>query len=106
MAEDLYVDIDALTEMYNQMGSIFQALDNAEGDVNSYDSALGSDRLEGKLNDFVGGWKDGRKKIKDGVASLADAIQGAVEGYNENEGNISKATKPQDNSTTYVGRAQ
>lgn len=103
MAEDLYVDIDALTEMHSQMTSICQALEDAGDDVNAYDRALGSPRIEGKLDDFIDGWKDGRKKIKDGVASLADAVKGACEAYNENEANIKKATQPQDESTTYVG---
>jgi hypothetical protein len=103
MAEDLYVDIEALTEMHRQMGSICQALEDAGDNVNAYDSALGSPRIEGKLNDFVSGWKDGRKKIKDGVQSLAEAVQGACDSYNENEDNIIKASKPQDESTTYVG---
>ena len=103
MAEDFYVDIDACTEMYSQMGSISQALEDAEGNVNAYDSALGSERIEGKLNDFVSGWEDGRKKIKDGVNSLAEAVKGACDTYMENENNIKQAAAPQDQSTTYVG---
>jgi hypothetical protein len=103
MAEDLYVDIDALTEMYNQMASISQALADAEGGVNAYDRALGSERIEGTLNDFVSGWEDGRKKIKDGVNSLGEAVKGACDTYLENENNIKKATAPQDESTAYVG---
>jgi hypothetical protein len=89
---ELYVDLDAMQELARQLGEIRAALMEAEAAVNAFDPRLGSERIEGALNDFVSGWKDGRKRIIEGVDALIGQCQGAVDTYLENERRIIKST--------------
>ncbi|MGH8907526.1 MAG: hypothetical protein ACRD0K_13620 [Egibacteraceae bacterium] len=90
---DLYVDVDALNELSRQLGQVKASLERASDDVSAYDSRLGSSRIEGALDDFVGGWRDGRKKIIEGIDGLLGRIQGAIDTYNEQEAKLAEATR-------------
>jgi len=91
MDPDLYCDVDALTALASQLTTIHDQLAQA-GDVSHlYDRQLGSKRLEEALHDFIGGWKDGRKKIEGEVEGLAKKAAGAVQTYQENEQRLSDA---------------
>lgn len=93
MAEpELYVDLDAMQELARQLGEIRAALTEAEAGVNAFDARLGSERIEDALNDFVSGWKDGRKRIIEGVDALIGQCQGSIDTYLENERRIIQST--------------
>jgi rubrerythrin len=89
---DLYVDLDAMQELANQLGQIRAALMEAEAAVNTFDPRLGSERIEEALNDFVSGWKDGRKRIIEGVEALMGKCHGSIDTYLENERRVIKST--------------
>ena len=88
---DLYVDVDALTELARQLEAVKAALQHTKDDVNAYDARLGSDRIEGALDDFVSGWRDGRRQLIEGIDGLRARLQGAVEAYLEQEAALSAA---------------
>jgi hypothetical protein len=88
---DLYVDVDALQELARQLQNIKSALDDAGKRVDAFDARLGSHRIEDALDDFIGGWKDGRKEITEAINGLFDAVSGSVNTYLENEARLSKA---------------
>jgi hypothetical protein len=90
---DLFVDLDALDLLARQLGQIKDALAMAKENVTEFDARLGSPRLHDSLDDFVKGWKDGRKKITEDVDGLVDKITGAAEAYRANEKEIIKATR-------------
>lgn len=90
MAE-LYVDVDALGELARQLSSVKAALASTKGDVDAYDARLGSERIEGALDDFVSGWRDGRRQLIEGIDGLAARLAGAVEAYIEQEAALSSA---------------
>ncbi len=88
---DLYVDVDALTELARQLSAVKAALQSTKGDVNAYDPRLGSERIEDALDDFVFGWRDGRRQLIEGIEGLAARLTGAVETYTEQEAALSSA---------------
>lgn len=88
---DLYVDADALKELASQLRGIKEALESAKDDFNAYDGRLGSKKIEGALDGFVSDWRDGRKKIIEGIDGLLARIKGAAEAYREQEAALSKA---------------
>jgi len=88
---DLYVDVDALQELARQLQHIKGALAEADEAVDAYDARLGSERIEDALDDFIRGWKDGRKEIIEAIGNLFDSVSGSVRTYEENEARLSKA---------------
>ena len=88
---DLYVDVDALGELARQLSQIKAALESADDGVDAKDGRLGSERIEDALDDFIDGWKDGRKKIIEGIDGLMGRIQGAVDTYQAQEAEIAGA---------------
>lgn len=88
---DLYVDVDALTQLARQLESVKAALTAAKDEVNSYDARLGSARIENALDDFVSGWRDGRKQLIEGIDGLRQRIAGAIETYRQQEAALSAA---------------
>ena len=88
---DLYVDVDALAELARQLEAVKAALEATKRDVNAYDARLGSERIEGALDDFVSGWRDGRRQLIEGIDGLATRLQGAIEAYLEQEAALSAA---------------
>ncbi len=92
MGVTLYVDLDALQTLANNLSAIYNALDQA-GDTFDYgESDSGSSDVSGALDDFCDGWKDGRKTIKDEINSLMQAVQGAAEDYLRNERAITQSS--------------
>ncbi len=89
---DLFVDVDALTELSRQLTQIKSSLDGAQASIDAHKGRLGSSRMEGALDDFIGGWEDGRKKIVQGVEGLLQRIRGAADAYNEQESKLAGAT--------------
>jgi hypothetical protein len=90
---DLYVDIDALGELARQLSRIKVAMTEAQKSVDVYDQRLGSPRLEERLDDFISGWKDGRKRIIEEIDGLLEAVEGSIDAYLESERKIVDATK-------------
>ena len=88
---DLYVDVDALSELSRQLQHVKDSLEQAGDGVDAYDHRLGSARLEGALDDFVSGWRDGRRKIIEDVGGLLGRVQGAIDAYVEQETKLSEA---------------
>lgn len=89
---DFYVDLTALQQLASNLELIYNALDHANDNFNAFDDVIGSSDVHGALDDFVGGWKDGRKTIKDEIKSLIDAVRGAAEDYEHNENEIKKSS--------------
>ncbi len=89
---ELYVDVDALAELSRQLDDVKAALERAHDDVEGH-GQLGSQRLSDALDDFVEGWRDGRKHIIDDIDGLLGRIKGAVDTYREQESALAKAAK-------------
>jgi hypothetical protein len=92
---DLYVDLPALEELVRQLGQIRASLEKAGDRVDAFDARLRSERIEEALNDFVSGWKDGRRKIIEGIDALLGKCQGAADTYADQEQAVIKATGQQ-----------
>lgn len=90
---DIYVDVDALCELARRLQQIKSSLESAADTVNARDGRLGSNEIEGALDDFIKGWRDGRKKIVESIDGLVGRIQGAIEAYEEQERQIAKAAR-------------
>lgn len=90
MAE-LYVDVDALSELSSQLHQVKASLQEAKDNVDAYGARLGSSRINAELDDFVEGWKDGRKKIVEGIDDLVGRIRGAIDAYTTQEQQLVKA---------------
>jgi len=90
---DLYVDVDALSELSRQLQQVKASLERVSDDISAYNGRLGSSRIEDALGDFIDGWRDGRKKIIGGIEGLLGRIQGAIDTYNEQEEKLSQAAK-------------
>jgi rubrerythrin len=89
---ELYVEVDALSELSRQLGDIKVSLEQVSDNVDAYGGRLGSGTIDDALDDFVGGWRDGRKKIIGGIENLLGRIQGAIDTYREQEAKLSEAT--------------
>ena len=88
---DLYVDVDALSELARQLEAVKAALAATNEGVNVYDARLGSARIEGALDDFVSGWRDGRRQLIEGIDGLRARLLGAIEAYREQEAALAAA---------------
>ena len=78
-------DLDALQQLANRLGLISDALKNTQRDLKAYGPALGSRPVAHSLDQFVDGWKDGRKKIEENVDKLLDKVKGIAQTYEEQE---------------------
>ncbi len=92
---DLYVDVDALTELSRQLGQVKAALEQTNNDVSRSSESFGSARLSDAIGSFVDGWQDGRKHLINDVGSLLDKINTAVNTYQDQETQLSKAARGQ-----------
>lgn len=88
---ELFVDLDALTELSRQLAQIKSSLEGARKGLDAHKGRLGSSRMEGALDDFIGGWDDGRTKIIHGIEGLQERIRGAADAYRERETKLSGA---------------
>ena len=88
---DLYVDLDALGELSRKLSEVKAALERS-GTVATSVARGGSPRLEHVLEEFIDGWRDGRRKIIEGIDAELGKIQAAADAYREQEAMISKAT--------------
>jgi len=93
VAVDIYVDLDALQQLANQLSSIKDALDNVKDDLESYEPALGSQHVADRLHAFVGGWKDGRKKITGNIDKLQQKVAGVAQTYSEQEQKLAQSSQ-------------
>jgi hypothetical protein len=89
---ELYCDLDAMDELARQLDAIHAALDDVGDRVDVYDARLGSSRIEEAVDDFVGGWRDGRKEIRSIVEASAANVRKAAETYRIVEGKVVAAT--------------
>ncbi|MGQ0679496.1 MAG: hypothetical protein ACT4OM_07560 [Actinomycetota bacterium] len=85
----LYVDVEALTELARQLTEIRSSLEQVSDALDPV--GLGTGKLLGALEDFVGGWRDGRQRIIEAIEGLLGRIQGAVNTYLEQERVLSEA---------------
>ena len=90
---DLYVDVDALLELCRQLEEVKSTLRQARTDLNPSGQRLGSSDINNALDDFVDGWKDGRRKIIGGIDGLQGRIRMAVAAYLEQEVALSSAAR-------------
>ena len=88
---DLYVDVDALSELSRQLDQIKSSLQGAQKTPDAYGGRLGSKGMEQALQDFISGWEDGRKKIIEAVDGLLGRVHGAIEAYEQQEKALSGA---------------
>lgn len=84
-ATTLYIDLDAVGQLATLLQAIHQSLESTRDDFESFTDDLGSDDVWHSLNGFQHGWKDGRSTIMTEIANLINAIQGAVQDYEETE---------------------
>ncbi|HEX2903297.1 MAG TPA: hypothetical protein VHO01_07550 [Jatrophihabitans sp.] len=93
MAVDLFVDLDALQQLANRLTSIKDSLDNVKDDLQSYEPALGSQHVADRLDAFVNGWRDGRKKITGNIEKLQQKVAGIAQTYAEQERDLAKSSQ-------------
>jgi hypothetical protein len=91
--EDLYVDVDALSELTRHLSEVKAALQRANENVNRSAGTLGSERLADALGEFVDGWRDGRRHLIEEVDALLGRVRTAVETYLEQEAQLSRASR-------------
>ena len=89
---DLFVDVDGLLELSRRLEEVKTSLQQVRQDVGQSPARLGSSRLGSALDDFVDGWKDGRRKIIEGIDGLQGRIRTAVDAYSEQEEALSSAS--------------
>ena len=89
---DLYVDVDALSELARHLSEVKAALQRANESVDRSPDLLGSERLADALGDFLNGWRDGRRHLVEEVDALLGRVRTAVETYLEQEAQLSKAS--------------
>lgn len=65
----------------------------AKEDVKQSDQRLGSGDIGDAVDDFVDGWRDGRRKIIRGIDGLQGRIRMAIEAYQEQEEALSGAMR-------------
>jgi hypothetical protein len=90
---DIYVDLDALQHLAARMTLIHDSLANAKDDVSAYGAGTGSPKVQHQVEEFVSGWKDGRKKIEDNVGKLLDKVKGVAQTYLEQEQALAKQSQ-------------
>jgi hypothetical protein len=90
---ELYCDLDAMEALGSQLESIHASLDDVGDRVDVYDARLGSARIEHAVDSFVGGWRDGRKEIRNGVEAAAANVKKAAETYRLNEEKLASAAR-------------
>ncbi len=93
MSIELYADLDALQQLANRLAQIKDALDNVKDDLQSYEPALGSDHVADRLDAFVNGWRDGRKKIIDNIDKLQQKVAGIAQTYQQQEDELAKQSR-------------
>ena len=89
----LYVDVDALLELCRQLEEVKSSLRQAKEDLSASAQRLGSSLIDRELEQFAGGWKDGRRKIIAGIDDLQGCIRMAVAAYLEQEEALSSAAR-------------
>ena len=89
---ELYVDLDALGELAHKLAQVKAALERS-GTVADSAAGCGSPRVEEAVEDYIGGWRDGRRKIIEGIDGELEKIRGAADAYREQEAMISKAAR-------------
>lgn len=82
---DVCVDLDAMQTLANRLYTVRDELSQVNDAVGG---AIGSRRVEERLNEFVNSWKDGRQKIVDEIDSLIEVIRGASDTYGITETNL------------------
>jgi hypothetical protein len=87
-ASDIHVDPDALAEVARSLGQVRAVLEEAEDVLTRGHERLGSERIEEALDDFVSGWRDGRRRIIRGLEGLVAKCHRAVDAYLANERRI------------------
>ncbi|MGH8998928.1 MAG: hypothetical protein ACRDY7_06000 [Acidimicrobiia bacterium] len=89
----LYCDLDAMSELAGQLRSIRDSLDDPDAHVDMYDCRLGSGRLEEEVNDFISGWRDGRKEIRGELEKCAGQVDGSIAAYQQTEDKLAAAAR-------------
>lgn len=90
---DLYVDLDALGELALQLSQVKAALERSGTLAASAAGCGGSRMVEEAVEEFIDGWRDGRRKIIEGIDGELDKIRGAADAYREQEAKISRAAR-------------
>ena len=88
MSIDLYADLDALAQLANRLTQIKDSLDNVKDDLESFEPAIGSAHVADRLQAFVNGWRDGRKKIVGNIDKLQQKVAGVAQTYQEQENKL------------------
>jgi hypothetical protein len=78
---DLAVDLAGLQKVADDLNAIKNQMEDfGHTDKDSLsDNELADGKVQGALDDFAGGWRDGRKEIADGVDSVAKMASKVVE---------------------------
>jgi hypothetical protein len=77
---DLVVDLIGLSDYAGQLDSIKQRMtDTGRVDRVLGDAGLAHPAARGALDDFMTGWRDGRKEIEEGLSSVAGMARKVIE---------------------------
>lgn len=95
MAEgDLVLSLAGLDDLAGQLRSIKQRMDDTgQVDRKLGNGELGSSEAFDAMEDFIHGWKDGRKEIDVGLENVAKMAQGIVDQMTKLDADLRKALR-------------
>jgi hypothetical protein len=79
---DLFVDLDALSDLRSRLLAIQESLATLTGHPAGIDAELlGGAEVESAVNTFADRWRGARDQIDKNMSSADDALSAAIEGY-------------------------
>jgi hypothetical protein len=91
MTRPIRVDLGGLADFGQNLESVKNRMNGTRDMLGGYDGVFGHDDVSNALDDFEGGWKDGRKKIDGNAQRLVDISRDAVRAYTEGDQELATA---------------
>ena len=92
--QELYVDLQALAGVHQDLRSIHNDLNDFDMDyARAHTDSMGHQQVIRAFNDFVYGWNDGRDRINEQCEVACKQIEGAVEAYTQVEDHITSTNE-------------
>lgn len=91
---DLFVDTDMLRELGAELQSLITALDGGGCRAAADPAAMGGDDVAGAVDRFLRRWDDGRGSAIEKLRGCLAYVQNAIDGYDNTEGCLERASLP------------
>ena len=90
---DVFVDVDALIGLRDDLEAVRAGLDAVRDGATGGDPAvLGSAAVARAVDEFVGGWRDGRRRILDELGQCVSGLTDAITAYEQTEAGLRAVT--------------